>query len=97
MAAKASFDMRRVLGHGELEHESTTLTSILPPLHGLLFPLTHLILYLLPQAAPLSHNPSFTATNKFPGGNCPALFPSQEVATCINKSINSLGKKILIN
>ena len=44
MAAKASVDMSKVLGHGDESHKSTTLTSILPPLHGLLFPLTHLIL-----------------------------------------------------
>lgn len=89
IAAKASFDMRRLLEQGEPGQESTTFTSMLPPLHGLFFPLMHLILYLLPHAAPLSHNPSFTATNRFPGGNCPALFPPQAVAACQNKHANT--------
>lgn len=71
MAVKASLDMRSVLGQGDLAQKSTTLTSTLALgfLHGLFLPLTHLILYLLPQAAPLSHNPSLTDTNRFPGGN----------------------------
>lgn len=82
MAAKASFDKSRVFEHDDpAAQESTTLTSTLPPLHGLLCPLTHLTLYLLPHAAPLSHNPSFTAAKIFPGGNCSLLFPSQAVAT----------------
>lgn len=88
MVVKALLDMRRVSEHEDLAQESTTLTSILPPLHGLLFPLTHLTLYLLPHAAPLSHNPSFTATNRFPGGNCFLLFPPQAVAAQLIKDDN---------
>jgi len=87
IAANASVDMWKVWGHEDFVQviESTTLTSILlPPLHGLFIPLTHLTLYLLPHAAPLSHNPSFTATNIFPGGNCCLLFPSQAVAAQSN-------------
>lgn len=69
MAEKASFDKTIVEGHGLLEQKSTTLTSMVPSLHGLLFPLKHLSLYRLPHAAPLSHSPSLTDTNKFPNGN----------------------------
>ncbi|KAL5698047.1 hypothetical protein ACHQM5_029134 [Ranunculus cassubicifolius] len=68
-AAKASLDIITVAGHGLAEQTSITPTSIVPSLHGLFDPLKHLNLYLLPQAAPLSHNPSLTATNMFPGGN----------------------------
>jgi hypothetical protein len=39
---KASFDKRIVEGHGDFLQKSTTLTSIVPSLHGLLFPLRHL-------------------------------------------------------
>lgn len=71
MTEKASLERTMVEGQGLEEQKSTTLTSmvVVKSLHGLLFPLKHLILYLLPHAAPLSHNPSLTDTNKFPAGN----------------------------
>lgn len=80
MTGKAVLERRIVFGHGDCLHKSTTLTSTEPDLQGLLFPLRHLILYLLPHAAPLSHNPSLTVANKFPGGNCSLLFPPHAVA-----------------
>ncbi|GKV28165.1 hypothetical protein SLEP1_g37251 [Rubroshorea leprosula] len=58
-----------VEGHGVVGQKSTTFTSIVLCLQGLFGPLRHLTLYLRPQAAPLSHNPSLTAANRFPGGN----------------------------
>lgn len=90
IAAKAPFDMRRVAGHGLFEQKSTTITSIVPPLHGLLLPLKHLSLYRLPQAAPLSHNPSLTATKKLSGGNWSCLLPLHFVAEKLK--INTLVK-----
>ncbi|KAF7817240.1 adenine nucleotide transporter BT1, chloroplastic/mitochondrial [Senna tora] len=82
MAEKASSDMRIVWEQGEALQKSTTLTSTLvADLQGLLFPLTHLILYLLPHAAPLSHNPSLTDTNMFPAGNWYSLNPSRKIFT----------------
>lgn len=81
MAAKASVDMAMVEGQGDLRQRSTTFTStVAPPLQGFLWPLRHLSLYRLPQAAPLSHNPSLTATNRFPGGNWSCWFPKHPVA-----------------
>lgn len=80
--ANASLDIAMVEEH--LGQKSITLTSIVPPLHGLLLPLRHFSLYFLPQAAPLSHNPSPTATNKLPGGNWSCLFPLHLVASQIS-------------
>lgn len=81
MAAKASVDMATVEGQVESRQRSTTFTStVAPPLQGLLRPLRHLSLYRLPHAAPLSHNPSLTATNRFPGGNWSCLLPKHFVA-----------------
>lgn len=82
IAEKASPDMRIVEGHGLFGQKSITLTStvVVISLHGLLLPLKHLNLYRLPHAAPLSHSPSPTATNKFPGGNWSCRFPPHLVA-----------------
>ncbi|GLT71718.1 hypothetical protein SLA2020_437160 [Shorea laevis] len=66
-AAKDSFERTMVDGHGVMGQKSTTFTSMVLCLQGLFGPLKHLTLYLLPQAAPLSHKPSLTATNRFPG------------------------------
>lgn len=40
-ASKASLDKTMVDGHGLFEQKSTTVTSMVPSLHGLLFPLKH--------------------------------------------------------
>lgn len=80
MAENASLDMRKEEGHGNLGQKFTTWTSMMSVLHGRFRPLKHRNLYRRPQAAPLSHNPSFTATKRLPGGNWSTLFPLHAVA-----------------
>lgn len=86
-AAKASLDKIMVDGHGRLEQKSTTLTSTVPPRHGLLRPLRHLRRQRRPHAAPLSHSPSLTAANRFPDGNWSPLLPLHRVAAPNHSSI----------
>lgn len=57
MALEAFFDRRRLAGQGFWGQRSTTCTSIVPCLHGLLVLLKHVNLYFLPQAAPVIPEP----------------------------------------
>ncbi|PKI75677.1 hypothetical protein CRG98_003937, partial [Punica granatum] len=93
IALKALLDRRRVAGHGLVRHKSTTFTAMKPSLHGLLWPLMHLIRYLLPQAAPLSHNPSLAATKKPPSGNWVWSYPLHFVALLYHEAITKVNRK----
>lgn len=78
--SKASLDKRRVAEQGLVLQRSTTSTTMDASLHGLLSPLKHLSLYLLPHAAPLSQIPLLAAANSPPSGRSSLLYPGHVVA-----------------
>ena len=91
MASKALLERRSVVGHGFLLQKSTTWTTMEPPLQGRLGPLMHRIWYLLPHAAPLSHNPSLTAMKYPSSGNWSWSSPLHLVASLTQETAENLS------